>query len=147
MATGKTVSKYTLVTYNSQVVGGWDSITGVGYNHPEVDLSDMASAQKFVGLGIPECKIVIKGKLDNTATTGAHTLLTAAGTLGSQTGAPLLVAYGIRATATTGDPQFSNTLMSVSDYKVDVSNPNSAPTFTATLIAATASVMTWGTKS
>ena len=146
MATGKTLSKYTVITYNSQILSGVTSITGVGYNYPEVDLSDLASAQKFVGLGIPESKVQIKGLMDNTASTGTHTVLTAAATLGSQTGAPLLIDYGIRATATTGDPRFSNTLMAVSDYKVDVSNPNSAPTFSATLVASPSSVLSWTTK-
>ena len=135
MATGKTAAKFAKMTYNAQVVtANISSLTAVGLNYPEIDITVFSSTVQERLLGIPEVKITVSGPLDNTATTGALAVFTAAATLGSQTGAAVLIDYGIRAAATTGDPRFSNTLMSVSVFAIDTANPNDAPKWSATLV-------------
>lgn len=143
--TGKTPGHYTTLVYNSNVIGGISSITGMGQNFPEVDLTDLAAAQKFVGAGIPECKIVVKGKADSTATTGEYANFATGAGNGSQTGLALLIKYGIRQAVQTGEPMLSNTLMWVSQYERSISDVNGALEFTATLSTALGSVFSWTT--
>lgn len=142
----KTVSKFVVLTYNGQAVTGITSITGAGINYPEIDFTDMASVEKFVAAGIPECKIELKGFLDNTASVGSHTVLSASAVLGNQTGAALTIDYGMMAAPITGVPRLSNTLMWVQKYAIDVSGVNSSPQFSATLCTNQGAVFSWTTK-
>lgn len=145
MATGVTAGKYTILTYNSQVVRSVTKISAAGLNYPPVDVTTFSSSIKENLLAIPEVKISVEALLDNTATTGALTVFSAAGVLGNQTGAPLLIDWGIRATATTGDPRFSNTLMSVAGLTID-SDPNGTPTMKMDLVSLPGSAASFTTK-
>ena len=83
----------------------------------------------------------LSGTLSNTATTGSHTVIQALN--GNTTGATLTIQIGIRAAATTGDPEFEVTAMGVFSYLVSLSS--GAPTWTASLRPLPGATAAWGT--
>lgn len=141
MATGKTTGPYTTVTYNSQAMtASITSVNGVGITNEAVDVTTLAETIKEHLLGQGTVSIGLSGQFNNTATTGAHTLLAAH--VGSQTAVAAVVSIGIRAAPTTGDTKFSANVL-LQNYLVDVSTTN--VTWTATLVAAISNSAAWGT--
>lgn len=141
MGTGKTTGPYTTVTYNSQdMTASITSINGIGITNEAVDVTTLAETIKEALLGQGTVSIGLSGQFNNTATTGAHPLLSAQ--VGSQTGVTALIKIGIRAAPTTNDPKFTASVL-LQNYLVDVSTTN--VTWTATLVAAISNSAAWGT--
>lgn len=91
-----------------------DSINGVGLTFPEVELMAFMDAIRGALPDTPDCQIEITGPFDSTATTGAHTVLSAAA--GVATPRSLDVQVGIRHDWETGEPQFGITATATSGF-------------------------------
>lgn len=139
---GKTHSRFTTVTYNSQAITcSITSVTGVGISYAETDITTLCSTimERIQGYG--DVAITLSGPFDNTATTGGHIVVEALN--GDPDGATLTIAIGIGAAPTTGDPEFEVTSMGVFSYVVDISGD--APTWTAELRPLPGATAAWGT--
>jgi len=144
MTTGKTTSKYTTVTYGGQLITcSVDNITGLGISYQEVDVTTLCKAIAENINGVGTVAISISGPLDNTATTGGHTVIQALN--GSQAGSTLTVAFGNRAAATNGDPEFESTVMLTTSYMVSAGGGN--VTYSATLKPGVGAAAAWGVVS
>lgn len=91
-----------------------DSINGVGLNYPEADVTAFFDACKGVLPDTPECVIEISGPVDNTASTGSHTVLSAIA--GGVTPLSLDVQIGMLAAWSSGMPQFGITSSATSGF-------------------------------
>lgn len=142
MATGKTHDRYVNVIYNSQTIPcRINNMSGVGITYDEADITTFCDALHMFVLGQGNVEITLSGPFDNTATSGAHAVFSAA--VGNQTGYTLTIQIGIRAAATTGDPEFEATLMLTTSYVVNMGS--GVPTWTATLKPGTGAAAAWGT--
>jgi len=138
--TGKTTSKYVTVTYNSQAVTcSIDNITGLGISYQEVDVTTLCKAIAENVNGVGTVAISVSGPLDNTASTGGHTVFAAAN--GVQTGYALVVVFGIRAAPSGGEPTFTVSLAMTTSYVVSAGGGN--VTYSATLKPAVGSTAVW----
>lgn len=146
MATGKTNARYIRVSLDDTAGSAQDlsasisSITGVGLENQQDDVTAYSDGVINFTLGHPSAEVDISGPLNNTATTGAHTVLSAISNAPySQDSYTLTVQFGIRAAPTTGDPEFEGEYL-VTSYIV-----NGDGTWTAHLVPATATAPAWGT--
>ena len=122
MATGKTHPRYITVLLDNS--GGSpqdisDSVTdigSIGLTYDQSDVTTIANSVKQYLTGYGDSSISLGGPFNNTATTGAHIVLT--GLNGANTAATLTIKIGIRATATTGDPEFEGEYV-VTDYTLN----------------------------
>jgi len=140
MATGKTHGKHVTVTYNSQDISDdVKTIGGLGVSYDEVDVSGLEAVRDYVA-GMGDSTVVLTGSFDNTASSGAHTVLSAAN--GNNTSYTLTVAVGIRTAPAGGDPEFEGGYITT-NYLVNV---DPATGWTATLKPAFgAASPAWGT--
>jgi len=125
--TGKTLGRYSKVTYNGVVITTTIHKITAKVGAKAVDLTVLSSNTMENLFGLPDPNVTITCPLDNTASTGSWTVFTAPAVFGNQTGAPLLIDYGIRGVAATGDPRISLTLMSVENIDFNTDGPNGAP--------------------
>ena len=146
MATGKTAGKYTVVTVNSQVMTTMVKSITIKTDGKKIDVTTLGSGTTEHLFGLVDPEITIVCPLDNTASTGSWTVFTAAAAFASQTGVAVLIDYGIRAAAATGDPRISETLMSVSNISFSVGGPNAAPEMSVTLSPCIGNVHSFTTK-
>lgn len=146
MATGKTNARY--ITVNLDDTGGSardisasvSDVSNVGLDFNQQDVTAYSDGVINFTLGHPSAEITITGPLNNTATTGGHTVLSAISNAPySQASYTLTVAIGVRAAPTTGDPEFEGEYL-VSSYQV-----NGDATYSATLVPGTGTVPAWGT--
>ncbi len=142
MATGKTDSKYVKVIYNSQTIDcSITGVDGVGIVYDETDVTGLCNSIKEAVQGQGTVAVNLSGNFSNTATTGSHTVFQALN--GNTTGATLTIQIGIRATATSGDPEFEVTSMGVFSYVVSASG--GSPTWSASLRPLPGATAAWGT--
>ncbi len=64
----------------------------------------------------------------------------------AKTGVPVLIDYGIRAAAATGDPRISITLMSASNIDVATAGASDAPMMTVTMSPVLGNALSYTTK-
>jgi hypothetical protein len=148
MATGKTNARYIKVLLDDSAAAPQDisasvtDISGTGLDYQTQDVTAYSDGVINFTLGHPSAEVDLSGPLNNVATTGAHTIL---GTIidapYSQASYTLTVQFGIRAAATTGDPEFEGEYL-VSSYIV-----NGDATWNAHLVPATGTAPAWGTVS
>ena len=141
MATGKTSARYIRVSFNSQDISASVSdISGVGLDYEQQDVTAYSDGVKNFTLGHPSAEIDISGPLNNTASTGGHTVFEAiADAPYSQDSYTLTVQFGIRAAPTAGDPEFEG------EYLLQSYIVNGDATYTAHVVPATATAPAWGT--
>lgn len=143
MATGKTNAKHIRVLVDTtggpqDVSSGVSNISGVGLTYAEQDVTAYSDGVVNFTLGHPSSEIEISGPVQNTATTGSHTVFSAIAGDQSQT-FTVTVRIGIRAVPTTGDPEFEGEYY-CSSYVV-----NGDGTYTARMVPASATAPAWGT--
>lgn len=144
MATGKTNSKYVVLIYGGQTMDcSYQGIDGLGITYAEDDVTGLCNAIMEAVQGQGTVAVNLTGTLSNTATTGSHTILSAQN--GNATGSTLTVQIGIRAAATTGDPEFEVTSMGCFGYTVSLAS--GAPTWSASLRPLPGAAAAWGTVS
>jgi len=142
LATGKTNTKYINIIYNSQTLDcSIQGADGVGITYAEDDVTGLCNSIKEAVQGQGAVAVNLSGTFSNTATTGSHTVIQALN--GNTTGATLTIQIGIRAAATTGDPEFEVTSMGVFGYTVGLSA--GAPTWSASLRPLPGATAAWGT--
>ena len=123
MATGKTTGRYVKILLDDSggtardISASVNTIGGIGLTNEQVDVTSLSDSVMQYLAGRGDSAIEIGGPFNNTATTGAHTVLS--GLVGGNTAATLTVQIGIRATATTGDPEWEGEYV-VTAYTVDV---------------------------
>jgi len=141
MATGKTSARYIRVSFNSQDISASVSdISGVGLDYEQQDVTAYSDGVKNFTLGHPSAEIDISGPLNNTATTGGHTVFSAiANAPYTSDSYTLTVQFGIRAAPTGTDPEFEGA------YQLQSYIVNGDATYTAHLVPATATAPAWGT--
>jgi len=146
MATGKTNARYIKVSIDDigdsarDISASVSDVSGVGLDFATQDVTAYSDGVINFTLGHPSAEIDISGPLNNTATTGGHTIFAAMiDAPYSQDSYTLTVQIGIRATPTTGDPEFEGEYL-LSSYTV-----NGDATYTAHLVPATATAPAWGT--
>ena len=121
MATGKTHPRYIKVLLDDSggtprdISDSINSIGGIGLSYDQTDVTTIANSVKQYLTGYGDSSVSLGGPFNNTATTGAHTVLT--GLNGANTAATLTVQFGIRAAATNGDPEFEGEFV-VTSYLV-----------------------------
>jgi len=103
MATGRTKPKWTRVFANGYNISGYGrSIGPLSVEYDEADLTTWTDTTRGYLRNIAQANLgTFNGVFDNTATTGLHALLGAAGIIRT-----VIVAIGIRAEPTQGDPAF-----------------------------------------
>lgn len=142
MATGVTHSKFTTFTYNSQdMTCSIDSINGVGITHDESDVTALCDTIHKSVLGQGTVAIGISGPFNNTASTGAHVVLSAAN--GVQAGYTLLIQIGVRAAPASGDAELNVTNLMTSNYLVNIGG--GPVTWSAQLILGVGGTASWAT--
>ena len=142
MATGKTHSKNVTVTYGGQDISdGVDSINGIGLTYEEADVGGLNDSLNEFVQGRGDLNVALNGKLDNTATTGSHTVLEPLN--GDTTGSTLTIAIGIGAAPDSGDPEFECTSVGLFNYLVQVGD--GAVTYTGALRPLDGAAAAWGT--
>ena len=111
MATGKTAGRWIKVTVDDStptardISAGVKDISPVGLVYNEKDVTGYGDAVVNYVLGHPEAPIDMTCELDNTADTGAYTVISSI--VGLMTATYTVdVSFGIRAAAAGGDPQF-----------------------------------------
>jgi hypothetical protein len=146
MATGKTNARYIRVSLDDSggsardISASVSDISGVGLDYAPADVTAYSDGVINFTLGHPSAEIDITGPLNNTATTGGHTVLEAiADAPYSQTTYTLTVQIGIRAAPTGGDPEFEGEYL-VQNYIV-----NGDATYTAHLVPGSVTAPAWGT--
>ena len=137
MATGKTNAKFITVTYNSQNMSTDVTDITLPINYDQADVTGYADGVHNIVMGHPSQPVTLTGVFSNTASTGFHTVMAAR--VGTQAGATLTVAIGIKAAPDTNDPEYEGVFL-VHDYQV-----NGDLTTTATLLPSTAAAPAWGT--
>ena len=111
-STGRTVSKHVTFKINNVTVVGVKSINGVGLDYDAVDVTALTEALKNALPGQADCTITVVGHLDNTATTGFHTVMSALN--GAATPLALDIQVGVRSAWDAGEPQFGITASTTS---------------------------------
>lgn len=138
MATGKTNARWIRVIYNSQdVSASVSNISSIGLDHPESDVTAFSDGIVNFTMGTPTADLELSGPLNNTATTGAHSVF--APLNGNDTAYTLTIQIGIRAAPTTGDPEFEGA------YKVKSYTVGGDGNWTAKLVPGSATAPAWGT--
>ena len=145
MATGKTNARYITVNVDDSSGTARDisasvaTVATVGLTHDVSDVTAYSDGVHNVTLGHPAAPISMSGPLNNTATTGAHIVMT--GIAGSMAATyTVTVALGIKASPTTGDPEFEGEYYCTS-YTVNGADA----TWTGTFEPAIATAPAWGT--
>ncbi len=143
MAQGKTHSIFTTINYNSQnVTARIDSVGGIGVSYDTADVSTLASTLHEYVKGLGNADLELSGSFDNTATSGAHAVFSAAAA--AQVGYPLVISIGIGAAPASGDPKLTLSLMMTTQYVVDA-GVSDAVKWKASLRPAVGCTATWGT--
>ena len=123
MATGKTTGRYVKILLDDSggtardISASVNTIGGIGLTNETVDVTSLADSVMQYIAGRGDSAIEIGGPFNNTATTGAHGVLS--GLVGGNTAATLTVQIGVRAAPTTGDPEWEGEYV-VTAYTVDV---------------------------
>ena len=110
MATGKTHSRYIKILLDDSggtardITSSVDTIGDIGLTHEQTDVTALSDTVMQYLSGRGDADIQLGGPFNNTATTGAHAVLTSLN--GANTAATLTIQIGIRAAPTTGDPEF-----------------------------------------
>jgi len=125
MATGKTHGRHVKIYIDAttataptvEMTCSVDNIGGVGLEYEDVDVTTLCNSVRQYLTGYADSQISLSGPFDNTATTGAHTILSAAA--GDDTGKTITVQIGIRTAPTTGDPEWAGDYV-CNSYMVDV---------------------------
>jgi hypothetical protein len=149
MATGKTHSRYVKVIVDDSggtardVSASVDTLGGIGLTFDDAEVTTFADSIKQYLTGYGNSEITMGGPFNNTATTGAHTVMS--GIAGSDaTSKTLTIQIGIRAAPTTGDPEWEGEY-TCSEYLV---NADGVARWTARFRPALgASTPAWGTVS
>lgn len=119
MATGKTDSRYVVITLGGTAVTcSVNSLGGVGLTHTQNDITTLCNDIMEMLQGVGDVNITLSGPFDN-GTNGMYTVarpLADAGTLTT-----LNIDIGIGAAPTTGDPRFALTNVILFDYLVAAS--------------------------
>ena len=146
MATGKTNRKHIIISVDDNnptvriVEASVADVSGVGLTYDTQDVTAYSDGWHNFTLGHPGSDLTFTGPIDNTANIGSHIVFSAiAGDM--TTTHTVTIAYGIRATATTGDPEWEGEYY-CNSYLVD-----GDANYTATMVAAGATAATWGTKA
>ena len=113
-------------------------IGSFGLAWDETDVTGYSDGVRNFTLGHPEAPIDISGVFNNTASTGSHTVFSSIDGDESQT-YTVTVQVGIKATATTGDPEFEGEYICAS-YMV-----NGDGTFSARMVPGSSTAPAWGT--
>ena len=143
MATGKTNARHIKVYVDDSgstardITASVSNITGTGLTFAEQDVTAFSDGVVNFTLGQPSSTIEVSGPFNNTATTGGHTVFS--GIVGTTTTRTVTVQVGIRAAATTGDPEFEGEYI-CSNYVVAGDG-----TYTALLVPGSSTVPAWGT--
>jgi len=147
MATGKTTGRYVKILLDDSggtprdISASVSTIGGVGLNNEQVDVTTLSDSVMQYLSGRGDSTIELGGPFNNTATTGAHGVLS--GLNGTNTAATLTIQIGIRAAPTTGDPEWEGEYV-VLAYPVNVGL--NEVTWSATLKPAFgAATPAWGT--
>ena len=145
MGTGKTNAKWIRVSVDDmtptlQAISASVSSAGnIGLTHEEDDVTAYSDGVHNVTLGHPEAPIILTGPFDNTATTGAYTVLAAiVGDLSITH--TVTTEIGIRAAPTTGDPVFSGEY-----YCHSLKINGDDGTWTSEFVPASATAPAWST--
>jgi len=147
MATGKTTGRYVKILLDDSggtprdISASVSTIGGVGLNNEQVDVTTLSDSVMQYLSGRGDSTVELGGPFNNTATTGAHGVLS--GLNGTNTAATLTIQIGIRAAPTTGDPEWEGEYV-VLAYPVNVGL--NEVTWSATLKPAFgAATPAWGT--
>ena len=147
MATGKTTGRYVKILLDDSggtardITASVSTIGGIGLSNEQVDVTTLSDSVMQYLSGRGDSTIELGGPFNNTATTGAHGVLS--GLNGTNTAATLTIQIGIRAAPTTGDPEWEGEYV-VLTYPVNVGL--NEVTWSATLKPAFgASASAWGT--
>ena len=146
MATGKTAGRWIKVSVDDSsgsardISAGVKDISPVGLVYNEKDVTGYGDAVVNYVLGHPEAPIDMTCELDNTATTGAYTVISGiVGDMGTNSPFTVDVQYGIRAAAAGGEPQFDG------EYYCSTLIMQGDATFTARFVPALGVAPAFGT--
>ena len=146
MATGKTNAKHITIDIDDNTPTIRDlsasiaSVSGVGLTFAEQDVTAYSDGVINFTLGHPSSELEFTGPIDNTANVGGHVVFSAIA--GDQTTThTVTIQVGIRATPTSGDPEFEGEYY-CSSYMV-----NGDGTYTARMVPASHVAPAWGTGS
>jgi len=149
MGTGKTTGRYVKILLDDSggtprdITASVSTIGGIGLSNEQVDVTTLSDSVMQYLSGRGDSTIELGGPFNNTATTGAHGVLS--GLNGTNTAATLTIQIGIRAAPTTGDPEWEGEYV-VLAYPVNVGL--NEVTWSATLKPAFgAATPAWGTVS
>ncbi len=123
MATGKTTGRYVKILLDDSggtprdITASVSTIGGIGLSNEQVDVTTLSDSVMQYLSGRGDSTIELGGPFNNTATTGAHGVLS--GLNGTNTAATLTIQIGIRAAPTTGDPEWEGEYV-VLTYPVNV---------------------------
>ena len=123
MATGKTTGRYVKILLDDSggtprdISASVSTIGGIGLSNEQVDVTTLSDSVMQYLSGRGDSTIELGGPFNNTATTGAHGVLS--GLTGTNTAATLTIQIGIRAAPTTGDPEWEGEYV-VLTYPVNV---------------------------
>ena len=143
MATGKTNARFITIDVDDSspavrdITPAVKSIT-MPINHDQNDVTGYSDGVHNVTLGHPDQPVSMSGDFDNTASTGAHTVLS--GIVGQVSATvTITVQIGIRAAPTSGDPEYEGEFFCTS-YTV---NPDL--TWDAEFMPGSSTAPAWGT--
>jgi hypothetical protein len=149
--TGRTVQDFTSLLISSggsMRVINIDSLGDLGLDYSEEEMSAFQDAVKGVLVGKPDFSLEFGGPVDNTATTGASTVLRAL--VGANTALSFDVQIGVRHAWEAGEQQFGLSAVVASNSGVIVTSyKESGGKFKAKLrmTAGSAVLPAWGTAA
>ncbi len=147
MATGKTNRRWYRVWVDNNSDSAKDlstavlDISGLGLVFDKQDVTGYSDGWVNYTLGHPSAEVDMTITLDNTATTGAHTVLSAAAGNQGATSHTLTVQVGIKAVPASTNPEWEG------EYWVSSYIMNGDGTATAHLVPASTTVPAWGTMA
>jgi hypothetical protein len=149
--TGRTIQDFTSLLISSggsMRVINIDELGDVGLDYSEEERSAWQDAIKGVLVGRPDFSLEFGGPVDNTATTGASTVLRAL--VGSNTALSFDIQFGVRHNWESGEQQFGLSAVVASNSGVIVTSyKESGGKFKAKLrmVAGSAVLPAWGTAA
>jgi hypothetical protein len=139
MATGKTNARWITVVYNSQDISTDVTNIDLPITKDQTDVTGYSDGVHNVTFGHPDQPVTITGHFNDTATTGIHTVMSAAALVA--TGYTLTVAIGIGAAPVATNPEYEG-VFGVASYVV-----NGDLTVTVELVPTTSTAPAWGAVS
>jgi hypothetical protein len=141
---GKRIGKFSKILFDTQDISILvQEISGLPRTFDEIEVSGFNQDKNYLS-GQGDTDITLTMLFTTTATTGSHTIFAAK--VGNNTGYALSVTLGNNVAATTGDPQFTGTVL-VTDYQVLITRSGAQMCTTKLRPMADNAIPVWGTSA